>query len=63
MLRMQNYLYSIPDYDEATGIDITLEPPDDGAESDVDDPSEDIVDIEDNVKIRLTYNLQIEILV
>jgi len=46
-----NYLCSTPDYDEATGIDITLEPPDDGAESDADDPSEDIVDIEENVKL------------
>ncbi|XP_045134429.1 piggyBac transposable element-derived protein 3-like [Portunus trituberculatus] len=46
-----NYLYSIPDYDEATGIDITLEPPDDGAQSDADDPSEDIVDVEENVNL------------
>lgn len=40
-----NYLYSLPEVEEATGIDITLEPPDDGAESDFDDPSEDVVDV------------------
>ncbi|KAK4299709.1 hypothetical protein Pmani_028025 [Petrolisthes manimaculis] len=40
-----NYLYSLPEEEEVTGIDIALEPPDDGAESDVDDPSEDAVDV------------------
>lgn len=43
---------SIPDEEDATGIDIFLEPPDDGAESDADDPSEDVADVgEENVKL------------
>lgn len=40
-------LYSLSDDEDATTIDIALEPPDDGAESDGDDPSEDIVDVEE----------------
>lgn len=44
-------MYSLPEKDGATGIDIALEPPDDGAESDADDPSEDIVDGEENVNL------------
>lgn len=39
-----NYLHSLPE-EEATRIDIILKPPDDGAESDVDDPSEDAVHV------------------
>ena len=47
-----NYLYSLADDDDATGIDIALEPPIDGAESDADDPSEDLVDIgEENIRL------------
>lgn len=43
---------SIPDEEDATGIDIFLEPPDDGAESDADDQSEDVADVgEENVKL------------
>ncbi|KAK4314976.1 hypothetical protein Pmani_013759 [Petrolisthes manimaculis] len=46
------YLFSLPDEEGTTGINISLEPPDDGAESDADDPSEDIVDIgEENVNL------------
>lgn len=46
------YMNSIPDEEDATGIDIFLEPPDDGAESDADDPSEDVADVgEENVKL------------
>lgn len=47
------YLDSLEDEDEdATGLDILLEPPDDGAESDADDPNEDVVDVvEENVKL------------
>lgn len=46
------YLYSLPDEENATGIDIALEPPDDGGESDADDPSEDAVDVgEENVNL------------
>lgn len=39
------YLYSVSNEEGAKEIDLTLEPSDDGAESDVDDPSEDSVDI------------------
>ena len=39
------YLYSLPEEEDATGIDISLEPPDDWAKSDGDDPSEDIVEV------------------
>ena len=39
------FLFTIPDEEQATAIDIALELPDDGAESDDDDPSEDVVDV------------------
>ena len=39
------YLFTMPDDEQATAVDIALEPPDDGAESDGDDPSEDLVDV------------------
>lgn len=43
---------SIPDKKDATGIDIFLEPPDDGFESDAIDLSGDGVDVgEENVKL------------
>lgn len=43
---------SIPDEEDATGIDIFLERPDDGAESDADDPSEDVADVgQENVQL------------
>ncbi|KAK4328232.1 hypothetical protein Pmani_001351 [Petrolisthes manimaculis] len=45
------FLYSISDDEDATAIDIALEPPDDGAESDGDDPSEDIVDVDENIML------------
>ena len=45
------YLYQLPDDVNSTAIDIALEPPDDGAESDRDDPSEDVVDVEENVML------------
>ena len=45
------YLYSLPDDEDATAIDVALEPPDDGAESDGDDPSEDVVDVDENIML------------
>ena len=39
------YLFALDDTPADTGIDIALEPPDEGDDTDVDDPSEDIVDI------------------
>ncbi|KAK3887629.1 hypothetical protein Pcinc_008333 [Petrolisthes cinctipes] len=45
------FLYSISDDEDATAIDIALEPPDDGAESDGDDPSEDVVDVDENIML------------
>ena len=45
------YLYQLPDDVNSTAIDIALEPPDDGVESDRDDPSEDVVDVEENVML------------
>ncbi|KAK3861563.1 hypothetical protein Pcinc_032475 [Petrolisthes cinctipes] len=45
------FLYSLSDDEDATAIDITLEPPDDGAESDGDVPSEDIVEVDENIML------------
>ncbi|XP_066969115.1 piggyBac transposable element-derived protein 3-like [Macrobrachium rosenbergii] len=45
------YLHSLSDDEDATAIDIALELPDDGAESDGDDPSEDIVDVDENIML------------
>ena len=39
------YLFQLPDEPSDTGIDIYLEPPVDEDDSDIDDPSEDIVDV------------------
>lgn len=44
------YLYSPPDEEAATVIDISIKPPDNWAELDAGDPSEDTVDVgEENV--------------
>ena len=44
------YFFNLSDDEdeESTLIDIVLEPPDDGAESDVDDPNKDVVDVDGN---------------
>ena len=43
---------SIPDEEDATGINIFLEPPDDGAKSGANNPSDDVADVgEENVKL------------
>ncbi|KAK3885602.1 hypothetical protein Pcinc_010194 [Petrolisthes cinctipes] len=45
------FVYSLSDDEDATAIDMTLEPPDDGAESDGDVLSEDIVDVDENIML------------
>ncbi|KAK4318550.1 hypothetical protein Pmani_010461 [Petrolisthes manimaculis] len=48
------FLYSISDDEDATAIDIVLEPPDDGTKSDGEDPSEDVVvDGDENIMLLL----------
>ncbi|KAK4288691.1 hypothetical protein Pmani_038291 [Petrolisthes manimaculis] len=51
------FLYSISDDEDATAIDIVLEPPDDGTKSDGEDPSEDVVvDGDENIMLLLGPN-------
>ena len=46
-----SYLFTLSDDEDATGIDIALEPPEEGVESDVDDLDNDTVMVDENINL------------